>query len=108
MPQDSRSRLKSWIDAGRVTVAGAPALPKQKLAGGERITVAPLSDPRAVPFVAQALPLQIVHEDDALIVIDKPAGIVVHPGNGYWGGPLATALLRHAPPHVPPGRARVC
>src|SRR2546423_9168099 len=97
MPQDSRSRLKSWIDAGRVTVAGAPALPKQKLAGGERITVAPLSDPRAVPFVAQALPLQIVHEDDALIVIDKPAGVVDHPRNGNRDGTPANAVFQHAP-----------
>jgi 23S rRNA pseudouridine1911/1915/1917 synthase len=97
MPQHSRSRLKSWIDAGRVTVAGAPAAAKQKLRGGERITVAPLADPRVVPFVAQALPLSIVHEDDALMVIDKPAGLVVHPGNGNWDGTLANALLHHAP-----------
>jgi 23S rRNA pseudouridine1911/1915/1917 synthase len=97
MPQHSRSRLRSWIDAGRVTVAGAPAAAKQKLSAGERITVAPLADPRAVPFVAQALPLTIVHEDDALMVIDKPAGLVVHPGNGNWDGTLANALLHHAP-----------
>ena len=97
MPQHSRSRLKSWIDAGRVTVAGAPAAAKQKLRGGERITVAPLADPRVVPFVAQALPLSIVYEDDALMVIDKPAGLVVHPGNGNWDGTLANALLHHAP-----------
>jgi 23S rRNA pseudouridine1911/1915/1917 synthase len=97
LPQHSRSRLKSWIDAGRVTVAGAAAVPKQKLCGGERITVAPLIDPRVVPFVAQALPLRIVHEDDALMVLDKPAGMVVHPGNGNWDGTLANALLHHAP-----------
>ena len=97
MPQHSRSRIRSWIDAGRVTVAGTPGAAKQKLLGGERITVSPLADPRVVPFVAQALPLSIVHEDDALMVIDKPAGLVVHPGNGNWDGTLANALLHHAP-----------
>ena len=97
MPQHSRSRIRSWIDAGRVTVAGAPAAAKRKLLGGERITVSPLADPRVVPFVAQALPLSIVHEDDVLMVIDKPAGLVVHPGNGNWDGTLANALLHHAP-----------
>jgi len=97
MPQHSRSRLRSWIDAGRVSVAGAPAAAKQKLLSGERITVAPIADPRTVAFVAQALPLTIVHEDDALMVIDKPAGMVVHPGNGNWDGTLANALLHYAP-----------
>src|SRR6202162_4711242 len=97
MPRHSRTRLRSWIDAGRVTVAGAPAAAKQKLLGGERITVSPLADPRVVPFVAQALPLSVVYEDDVLMVIDKPAGLVVHPGNGNWDGTLANALLHHAP-----------
>src|ERR1700693_3666728 len=67
MSQHSRTRLRSWIDAGRVTVAGAPAAAKQKLLGGERITVSPLADPRVVPFVAQALPLSVVYEDDVLM-----------------------------------------
>ena len=57
----------------------------------------PLSDPRATAFVAQPLPLSIVYEDEALIVVDKPAGLVVHPGSGNWDGTLANALLHHAP-----------
>ena len=98
MPQHSRSRIRTWIDAGRVSVGGAPAAAKQKLARGERISVAPLIDPRNVAFVAQALPLAIVYEDDALMVVDKPAGMVVHPGNGNWDGTgCANALLHHAP-----------
>jgi 23S rRNA pseudouridine1911/1915/1917 synthase len=97
MPQHSRSRLKTWIEGGRVTVGGAPAAAKQRVSAGETIAVAPIADPRAVPFVAQALPLTIVHEDETLIVVDKPAGMVVHPGNGNWDGTLANALLHHAP-----------
>ena len=97
LPQHSRSRLKAWIEAGRVTVAGAPAAPSQKVSTGERIAVAPLADPRAVAFVAQALPLAIVYEDETLLVVDKPAGMVVHPGNGNWDGTLANALLHHVP-----------
>ncbi len=97
MPQHSRSRLKTWIEAGRVTVAGAPAAAKQKVSSGETIAVAPLADPRAVAFVAQALPLTIVYEDETLMVVDKPAGMVVHPGNGNWDGTLANALLHHVP-----------
>ena len=97
MPQHSRSRLRSWIDDGRVTVGGVAAVAKRKLGGGERVTVTPRVDPRLVAFVAQPLPLSIVHEDDSLMVIDKPAGLVVHPGNGNWDGTLANALLHHAP-----------
>jgi 23S rRNA pseudouridine1911/1915/1917 synthase len=59
--------------------------------------VTPLPDPRAGAFAAQPIPLAIVHEDEALIVVDKPAGLVVHPGSGNWDGTLANALLHHCP-----------
>lgn len=97
MPEHSRSRIRSWIDAARVTVAGEPATAKQKVYGGERIVVVPLPDPHRNVLVAQPLPLSIVYEDDALIIVDKPAGLVVHPGSGNWDGTLANALLHHAP-----------
>jgi 23S rRNA pseudouridine1911/1915/1917 synthase len=97
MPEHSRSRIRTWIDAGRVTVAGDTAAAKQKLRGGELIVVEPLSDLRGEAITPQALPLAIVYEDDALIVVDKPAGLVTHPGSGNWEGTLANALLHHAP-----------
>ena len=97
LPEHSRSRIRTWIDAGRVRIAGSASRAKQKLFGGERVSVAPLADPRGSPLAAQPLPLVIMHEDDALIVIDKPAGLVVHPGHGNWDGTLANALLHHCP-----------
>ena len=97
MPEHSRSRIKSWIDAGRVTLSGAPADAKQKLRGGELVAVVPLMDPRTTPIAPQAMDLVVVYEDDALLVVDKPAGLVVHPGSGNWDATLANALLHHAP-----------
>lgn len=97
LPEHSRSRIRAWIDAGQVTLAGAAAEAKRRLAGGERVVVTPLPDPRAAAFAPQPIPLAIVYEDEALIVIDKPAGLVVHPGSGNWDGTLANALLHHLP-----------
>jgi 23S rRNA pseudouridine1911/1915/1917 synthase len=97
LPEHSRSRIRTWIDAGRVSIAGEAAPAKHRLFGGERVRVEPLPDPRASEFAAQPLPLSIVYEDEALIVIDKPPGLVVHPGSGHWDGTLANALLHHCP-----------
>jgi 23S rRNA pseudouridine1911/1915/1917 synthase len=97
LPEHSRSRIRTWIDAGRVSLAGSTVEATRRLDGGERIVVLPLADPRAAAFAPQSIPLAIVHEDAAIIVIDKPAGLVVHPGSGNWDGTLANALLHHAP-----------
>jgi len=97
-PQHSRNRLQGWIREGRITIGGVPITePKSKLWGGEQISLAEAPDVRAESSEAENIPLDIVFEDDSLIILDKPAGLVVHPGNGNWNGTLLNALLFHAP-----------
>jgi 23S rRNA pseudouridine1911/1915/1917 synthase len=96
LPEHSRSRLKGWIEAGRVTVDGAVVAPKHKLAGGEMLRVEPVPAPEATA-AAQPIPIAIVHEDRSILVVDKPAGLVVHPGSGNRDGTLQNALLHHDP-----------
>jgi len=94
-PEHSRSRLQGWLKEGLIRLDGAAADAKRKVLGGERITCAVLPAPTFTD-AAENIPLRIVFEDDALIVIDKPAGLVVHPGNGNSSGTLMNALLHHA------------
>jgi 23S rRNA pseudouridine1911/1915/1917 synthase len=96
-PQYSRNRLQAWLKSGHVRVDGGRAEPRRLVAGGETVEVVPPPDPGAAPPRAQRLPLRIVHEDRDLIVIDKPAGLVVHPGAGVPDRTLLNALLAHAP-----------
>ncbi len=97
LPQYSRSRLRAWIDLGRATLGGRCAEPAQKVRGGEHVSVHTSVEPLARAFAPEAIALAIVFEDDALVVIDKPAGLVVHPGSGNWEGTMLNALLHHAP-----------
>ncbi len=97
MPEYSRSRLQDWVGQGLVTVNGAAATVKQKMWGGEYIAVAPRAHPSEQPHRAEDIALNIVYEDDSILVINKPAGLVVHPGSGNWQGTLLNALLHHAP-----------
>jgi 23S rRNA pseudouridine1911/1915/1917 synthase len=96
-PQFSRNRLQAWLKAGHVRADGAVADRTTKLHGGERIEIAP---PPAVDLVsppAQRMALAIVFEDRDLIVLDKPAGLTVHPGAGNPDRTLMNALLAHEP-----------
>lgn len=98
MPQHSRNRLKGWIEAGQVSVDGATVTsPRHKLRGGESVVVVASMDAPDATFVAQPIALSIVFEDAALLVVDKPAGLVVHPGSGNRDGTLLNALVNHAP-----------
>ncbi len=95
-PQYSRSRLSGWVREGEVTVDGALRAPRERLQGGEQIEiVATLQD--EVAMRPQAIALDIRYEDAHLIVVDKPAGLVVHPGAGNADGTLQNALLHHDP-----------
>ena len=98
LSQHSRSRLQNWIREGRVAVGGERVIePRRKLWGGETIELAEAPDERAESSAAEDIPLQVVYEDECLLVVDKPAGLVVHPGNGNWSGTLLNALLHHVP-----------
>ena len=95
-PQYSRNRLQVWLAAGHIRLDGARGEASQAVRGGERVELAPPAAPDAAPR-AQRMPLAIVFEDDALIVIDKPAGLVVHPGAGVPDRTLMNGLLAHCP-----------
>jgi 23S rRNA pseudouridine1911/1915/1917 synthase len=96
-PDYSRSRLKEWILAGHITVNGLVVdRPREKMFGGEEVAIDTQVESE-VRFQAQDLPLNIVYEDDDILVINKPAGFVVHPGAGNPDGTVLNALLHHCP-----------
>jgi 23S rRNA pseudouridine1911/1915/1917 synthase len=91
----SRSRVKALIEAGQARIDGATVQdPSRKVKAGERVTLE-IPDPVAASQAAEEIPLSVVYEDAHLIVIDKPAGLVVHPAPGHSGGTLVNALLAH-------------
>jgi 23S rRNA pseudouridine1911/1915/1917 synthase len=92
----SRSRLRSLIDEGRVSVDGRAARPSARLRAGQRVVVR-VPPPPPERLAAEPIPLRVVYEDADVLVVDKPAGLVVHPGAGRRTGTLAAALLAHAP-----------
>ena len=99
LPQYSRSRIQQWIKDGSVTLAGRKARARDPVAEGQNVEVrlpdATLAD--GTPPQAQDIALDILHEDESVIVVNKPAGLVVHPGAGTPDGTLQNALLYHAP-----------
>lgn len=95
-PDYSRNQLQAWTRDGRVTVNGERRRPRDKVRSGDRLTVRPVAERRDA-CVAQDIPLNIVFEDADLLVLDKPAGLVVHPAAGNPDGTLQNALLHHDP-----------
>ena len=97
VPQFSRGRLQSWIEEGHVTVDGKPAKVRATVYGDEKILVIPQPAPEDVAFAPEDVALDVVFEDDNLLVINKPAGLVVHPGAGNWSGTMLNGLLHRWP-----------
>ena len=97
LPDYSRNRLKTWVEAGAVMVDGKVTKARYLLRGGESIRVFPQEMPEQFAFSPEDIPLDVVYEDDAMIVINKPAGLVVHPAAGNWSGTLLNGLLFRYP-----------
>ncbi len=93
----SRARIQRWIGDGHVTIGDRVATARDAVWPGDEVRVEPQASDDETAFVAEDIALDIVHEDDALIVIDKRAGLVVHPAAGNWRGTLLNGLLHHAP-----------
>lgn len=95
-PQYSRTRLKSWLENGYLTLNGQTAKPRQKILGGEQVQLDAPDSPQA-NWSAQALPLDLIYEDEALLVINKAHGVVTHPAPGHLDHTLVNALIHHCP-----------
>jgi len=98
-PDYSRNKLQTWIKAGRVTVNTQQFKAKDRLEGGEQLILDAEAE-EVTEYLAEDIPLDIVYEDDDILIINKPAGLVVHPGAGNWTGTLQNALLFYLPDAV--------
>ena len=96
-PEYSRGQLTKWLKAGDVLVNGQLLKPKESIQGGEKVTIGTELQVQNESWLAETIALDIIYEDDDVIIINKPAGMVVHPGAGNHQGTLVNALLAHAP-----------
>ncbi len=96
LPDLSRTAIQRLITEGQVTVNGLPARPAYKVRTGDEICVR-IPTPRPTTLEAEAIPLDVLYEDEDIIVVNKPPGIIVHPGAGHPSGTLVNALLAHCP-----------
>jgi 23S rRNA pseudouridine1911/1915/1917 synthase len=97
LPDHSRNVIQRWIKEETVLVNDRPARANYRLAAGDRIRVELPEAPRATSHAPEAIPLTILYEDQDIVVVNKPAGLVVHPAPGHAGGTLVNALLHHIP-----------
>ena len=97
LPEHSRTRIKGWIEAGQVLVGRLPCKPRDVVTAGSRINVRITVEAPQPGVLPEAIPLRVVHEDDDVLVVDKPVGLVVHPGAGNPRHTLQNALLGRDP-----------
>ncbi|MFM9155174.1 MAG: RluA family pseudouridine synthase [Polynucleobacter victoriensis] len=97
IPQHSRNRLQSWIEGGFVTLAGLPLKIRYSVNAGDQIMVIPQASAEEQAYLPENISLDVVYEDEDILVIHKPAGMVVHPAAGNWSGTVLNALLHHYP-----------
>ncbi|WP_447978787.1 RluA family pseudouridine synthase [Candidatus Nitrospira bockiana] len=93
-PTLSRSALQRLIEQGRITINGAPVKPSYKIRPGDQIAM-DVPRPEPLDLRPEPIPLEVLYEDAAVLVLNKPAGLVVHPAPGHWSGTLVNALLHH-------------
>ncbi|MCC2625517.1 MAG: pseudouridine synthase [Burkholderiales bacterium] len=95
IPELSRSVITNWIKAGAILVEDKIPKPKDKVVGSEKVFITPIISEDKLAFTPENIDLDIVYSDENIIVINKPAGLIVHPGNGNWSGTLLNGLLYH-------------
>jgi len=107
LPTVSRTRIQGWIEQGAARINSSVARARDRVAVGDRLQIEAQEPAEAAAFKPESMPLVIAYEDDLLIVIAKPAGLVVHPGAGNWSGTLLNGLLAHHPPLSAVARAGI-
>tara|TARA_Y100001936_G_C16079765_1_gene676792 strand:- start:1686 stop:2678 length:993 start_codon:yes stop_codon:yes gene_type:complete len=95
LSKNSRNRIQTWILEKRITVDDLKVNPKKKVWGGENIRIKPTINLDKIKNIPEPLELNIVYEDQSILIINKPAGMVVHPGNGNWHGTMLNGLLHY-------------
>ena len=95
LPAYSREQIKKWIASGEIQVNNLQKKPSDKVSYGQIVNIHIVPQQTEISMKAQDISLNIVHEDDHMLVVDKPVGLIVHPGNGHADGTLMNALLHH-------------
>ena len=107
IPDVSRSRLQQWVVAGAVSVNGSAVKARHTLTFGDVVEVTPQPAPDAAAYTPEPMPLDVIFEDDAILVLNKPPKLVVHPAAGHWSGTLLNGLLAYAPALIDMPRAGI-